>query len=192
MHNLASTKIERWNGSAWEDSFSAAGGLLVWSEDGSGFFVPDGDNTRDMGTAALRIKKLHLSEDGISLDTGSNEAIFAFVSNVLNIGTNSGVRDVKLVVSTSFSWTFQASTGDMVPSGTVQTIGSGTFPVEELWVGRLRLGSSGNVNVNFGTGTPEASLIGGIGSLYVRSDGGAGTTLYVKESGAGNTGWVGK
>jgi hypothetical protein len=31
-----------------------------------------------------------------------------------------------------------------------------------------------------------------IGSLYSRTDGGAGTSLYVKESGAGNTGWVAK
>jgi hypothetical protein len=32
----------------------------------------------------------------------------------------------------------------------------------------------------------------GIGSLYLRRDGGAGTTLYIKESGTGNTGWVAK
>lgn len=31
-----------------------------------------------------------------------------------------------------------------------------------------------------------------VGSLFLRTDGGAGSTLYVKESGAGNTGWVGK
>jgi hypothetical protein len=31
-----------------------------------------------------------------------------------------------------------------------------------------------------------------VGSLYSRTDGGAATTLYVKQSGAGNTGWVGK
>ena len=29
-------------------------------------------------------------------------------------------------------------------------------------------------------------------SLYSRTDGGAGTSLYVKESGTGNTGWVAK
>lgn len=43
-----------------------------------------------------------------------------------------------------------------------------------------------------GTGTPEGSLTAPVGSLYSRTDGGAGTTLYVKESGTGNTGWVGK
>lgn len=43
-----------------------------------------------------------------------------------------------------------------------------------------------------GTGSPETVVTAGIGALYLRTDGGAGTTLYVKESGAGNTGWVGK
>ncbi|MGH7600686.1 MAG: hypothetical protein ACREOI_30380, partial [bacterium] len=38
------------------------------------------------------------------------------------------------------------------------------------------------------TGTPERVITAGIGSTATRTDGGAGTTLYVKESGAGNTG----
>ena len=46
--------------------------------------------------------------------------------------------------------------------------------------------------INSGTGTPENAIIASVGSLFMRTDGGAGTSLYVKESGAGNTGWVGK
>jgi hypothetical protein len=41
----------------------------------------------------------------------------------------------------------------------------------------------------FGTGTPEGAVAAPIGALYTRQDGGTGTTLYVKESGTGNTGW---
>jgi hypothetical protein len=41
-------------------------------------------------------------------------------------------------------------------------------------------------------GSPEGRYTAPIGSLYTRTNGGAGTTLYVKESGTGNTGWVGK
>lgn len=44
----------------------------------------------------------------------------------------------------------------------------------------------------WGTGTPEAAVTAPVGSIYLRLNGGAGTTLYVKESGAGNVGWVGK
>ena len=43
-----------------------------------------------------------------------------------------------------------------------------------------------------GAGSPEGSLSAPIGSMYTRTDGGAGTTLYVKESGTGNTGWAAK
>lgn len=43
-----------------------------------------------------------------------------------------------------------------------------------------------------GSGTPEGNVTAPVGSLYLRTDGGAGTSLYVKESGSGTTGWVGK
>lgn len=44
----------------------------------------------------------------------------------------------------------------------------------------------------FGAGSPEGSRAAPVGSLYLRTNGGANTTLYVKESGSGNTGWVAK
>lgn len=43
-----------------------------------------------------------------------------------------------------------------------------------------------------GSNTPEGVITAPIGSLFLRVNGGAVTTLYVKESGAGNTGWVAK
>jgi hypothetical protein len=43
-----------------------------------------------------------------------------------------------------------------------------------------------------GTGSPEGAVTAAVGSLYLRTDGGTGTTLYVKETGSGNTGWAAK
>lgn len=41
-----------------------------------------------------------------------------------------------------------------------------------------------------GTGSPEGVVTGNVGDVFHRTDGGSGTTLYVKESGTGtNTGW---
>lgn len=40
-----------------------------------------------------------------------------------------------------------------------------------------------------GTGTPESAVTAPVGSLFLRTDGGSATTLYVKTSGTGNTGW---
>ena len=41
-------------------------------------------------------------------------------------------------------------------------------------------------------GSPEGVVVSGKGSIVQRLDGGANSTLYVKESGTGNTGWVAK
>lgn len=43
-----------------------------------------------------------------------------------------------------------------------------------------------------GSGSPEGVVSAGIGSLYMRTDGGASTSIYVKESGTAATGWVAK
>lgn len=43
-----------------------------------------------------------------------------------------------------------------------------------------------------GSGSPESVVTASVGSTYRRTDGGAGTSFYVKESGSGNTGWVAK
>lgn len=51
---------------------------------------------------------------------------------------------------------------------------------------------SGGLIWRTGTGTPEGAVTAPVGSLFTRTDGGANTTLYVKESGVGNTGWVAK
>lgn len=49
------------------------------------------------------------------------------------------------------------------------------------------------VAIRTGTGSPNGAVTGTPGDLYLNKSGGAGTTLYVKESGtATNTGWVGK
>ena len=52
--------------------------------------------------------------------------------------------------------------------------------------------NNNNVKWLVGGGSPEGVVTAAVGSLYTNILGGAGTVLYVKESGAGNTGWVGK
>lgn len=51
---------------------------------------------------------------------------------------------------------------------------------------------AGNVRWLSGTGSPEGSITAVVGSLYTDTAGGVGSTLWVKESGSGNTGWVAK
>jgi ethanolamine utilization microcompartment shell protein EutS len=66
-----------------------------------------------------------------------------------------------------------------------------TSPSEKLEVaGNIKVG---NATIRTGTGNPEGVVTGKVGDLFLRTDGGSGSTLYVKESGNGtNTGWAGK
>lgn len=51
-------------------------------------------------------------------------------------------------------------------------------------------GDTDSVRVFSGYGSPEGVVTAGIGSMYMRVDGGANTATYRKETGDGNTGWV--
>ena len=55
----------------------------------------------------------------------------------------------------------------------------------------IALGTTG-ARILTGTGTPEGAITAIVGSLYLNLSGGASTTLYVKTSGTGNTGWTAK
>jgi len=90
---------------------------------------------------------------------------------------------------------FWFRTTDMYPhANNVKDIGTtGKRFKNVFWSGAIYLGpASGAVTISYGTGTPEGAVTAPVSSLYLRSDGGAGASLYVKESGTGNTGWVGK
>lgn len=50
----------------------------------------------------------------------------------------------------------------------------------------------GTAMILAGAGSPEGVVTAPISSLFLRSDGGASTSLYVKQSGTGNTGWAAK
>lgn len=71
------------------------------------------------------------------------------------------------------------------------TIGSLTKRWLTAFIKTLYFGD-GTTLVTNGVGSPEGVVTAAIGSLYTNTTGGAGTTLYAKESGTGNTGWVAK
>lgn len=51
---------------------------------------------------------------------------------------------------------------------------------------------SHDLNVLEGFGSPEGAVTAPPGKLYLNKNGGVGTTLWVKETGTGNTGWDSK
>lgn len=51
---------------------------------------------------------------------------------------------------------------------------------------------AGPAHIMSGTGDPEGAVTASVGSIFLRTNGGSGSTFYVKESGTGNTGWDAK
>ena len=125
-------------------------------------------------------------------------------TNVINTTANTVDNSVFVSGLDGISYTtFNSGTAGKVSGIYPSTVlNSGTF----RYVARLSdVTCTGSVNAgangyyNYGsvawisaTGSPEGAVTAVIGSLYSRLDGGAGTSLYVKQSGTGNTGWVGK
>jgi hypothetical protein len=76
--------------------------------------------------------------------------------------------------------------------GSVSTTETAALTVDSGGIKVANIGATAFCNITVGAGSPEGVITAGPGSLYLNTSGGAGTTLYVKESGVGNTGWVGK
>lgn len=96
----------------------------------------------------------------------------------------SGVK-VLLARITSLSW--RANADDATD------LGSPSFRFARVFGRSFHPGSG--IATRFwtsGAGSPEGAVSAAVGSLYTQTNGGAGTTLWVKESGTGPTGWVGK
>lgn len=128
--------------------------------------------------------------------TGNNNS--AFGASSLRFNTtgiqNSALGDTSLGSSTTGSNNtgLGYAAGDSITTGSNNvSIGSMSDVVDPTASNQIAI-FAGTTKWLCGTGTPEGAITAGIGSIYTRLDGGAGTTLYVKESGTGNTGWVAK
>lgn len=89
-----------------------------------------------------------------------------------------------------------------VPGNWVQVEGSGSFGVRCQILGNTNASdvyqlhyfdrmANRQVQISDTYGTPESNVTAGIGSIFINLNGGAATTVFVKESGTGNTGWNG-
>lgn len=80
------------------------------------------------------------------------------------------------------------NTGSFSESARLSTV-TATYSITTGAVGYYNYGGTAWIS---GAGSPEGAATAVVGSIWSRTDGSTGTSLYVKESGTGNTGWVAK
>lgn len=103
---------------------------------------------------------------------GSEDGRLYFTNMVSGASTNVGYIGAGMVLGNP--------TGGDKGQGTLNLAGSS---------GQV-LSFNGGAGLYFGTGSPEGVVTAAVGSLFLRTD--SATSLYVKQTGAGNTGWVAK
>lgn len=110
------------------------------------------------------------------------------LSNIESLFVASGSVSVGLLddQSTRKATTFIDGLDTKLVSTTITTLTSNPFLTFS------DSASSASCQLRSGTGSPEGAVTAKVGSIFLRTDGGANTTLYVKESGTGNTGWAAK
>ena len=86
----------------------------------------------------------------------------------------------------------QLSDADFTPRvNNAKSLGNATSRWSDVYGYKIRAGD-GTAFWTTGTGSPEGAVTAPVGSIFTRLNGGANTTLYIKESGTGNTGWIAK
>ena len=200
---------------------SGASGTCIALEGGSVVLV-EGNNLNAAavgidinGSATFTAKNNLISTCGNAIDVRVNSGRYDVTGNTI-LGSNWGVRSVvangaivgnTVVTPVEQGVDIRAAVSNITVSGNVVDTGAKygvrllnsptncTITDNECQgcvSGTLQTTGTGHHIRNRGSATPEAAIHAGIGSQWYRTDGGAGTSFYVKESGTGNTGWVAK
>lgn len=145
----------------------------------------------------VSMKQLTATADSyIGTDNGGFKYYFGTFTNAAGGANNAyfsaGLADVN--EKTGFMWQTRDATGDLNNAFKLDGDQNATVLTGNLVIGTSGKGISlpGGITWTSGSGSPEGVVTAPVGSLYSRSDGGLLTSLYVKESGSGNTGWMGK
>lgn len=161
----------RAGGSGWSTArlrVANSGAITCQFVDGDDITLTSSSNSREVNLSNIGVKVTSSSNSGnysqVREDLVSSQNVASGSANLISSG--SGTR----VSVTDFS-NILALDSDSSGERITWSIGP------TIWAG---------------SGSPESVVTAGVGSLFLRLDGGAGTSLYVKQSGSGNTGWVGK
>ena len=120
------------------------------------------------------------STTSVGVDSGDNQLTLQHRASLHRFSSTGGTSLVELGLTALFP-----------SSDNTYALGSSTRSWSNVYGANFRPGNRTAIWTS-GTGSPEGVLTAVVGSLYTRLDGGVNTTLYVKQSGTGNTGWAAK
>lgn len=173
-----------------------SGGSQRWQFTTAGDFIPSGSNAGfSIGDATHVVNTQHMWKQ-IKFYNQSGQNLTAstpFVDHSIT-WDNVGVTFVNFISNIT---DLASASGSLLMD--LQVGGISKFKIDKS--GNVTIAGSTNVTSHcyatnvcdyFGSGSPETVLSANVGSTYRRTDGGASTSFYVKESGTGNTGWVAK
>ena len=170
------------------DTLSIGYGLNTWISGDSNYNIDIPNNLtatdatfRNIKTSGITTIQDHLevndstgsgTEYNLNVKTSGSSTFGVLGNGAVLLGNNSGAP---FIATNDHHATSKKYVDDAISNSTPATV---TLSGGPTWTS--------------GTGSPEGAVTAPVGSLYSRTDGGANTSLYVKESGSGNTGWVAK
>lgn len=155
--------------------------------------LPDGtdDATVDAFANGLDGQTLYTKEDATISDTDYWNTIDSRPNTVYEqfVDLYSDIDTLETTLSNQISGQVFSATNISLSSPT-----TASFTATDVNAALLELYNLFTAGyITSGTGSPEGVVTANIGAIYSRTDGGASTTLYIKESGSGTAnGWVAK
>lgn len=156
------------------------------------YFNPDTSFPRFDLSAALNVNSNQAA--AIFRQTSSTSFTGMRIQNDLNLST----RALEIDYSGSAYATPLITGAPSGEAGVIVTNGAFPLVLGTNNTARIVINADGTValtggsKIINGSGSPAGVVSAPVGSLYLRTDGGTSTTLYVKESGTGTSGWVAK
>lgn len=168
------------NGNSFSDT---VGAIVLFNT--IGFSITGGVLRNMQGRTVLT----ELSSNGKIADV--TQIDFCLATTTAGIAVQNSCNNVSVTAPVSVRITSTGVMPDVTISGSCNNVDC-IDPVSNTTNVPVFHQATGGIAKLRGTGTPEGVITARIGSQFMRTDGGATTTLYIKTSGTGNTGWTAK
>jgi hypothetical protein len=122
------------------------------------------------------------------VDGSSHSATLTPSSSALSFNHSEAAASYQFNVASTLH--YQMGTTAFSPMQGTEYLGDTGHSWVNAFLGTIYLNYAANVYITSGTGSPEGVITAGVGSMFIRRDGGASTVVYHKETGVSNTGWV--